>query len=177
MSAGKRLLTFISGTLLGAAIGTASAVLFAPRSGEELKGRILDRVREAKLAGVEAQAAKQDELIQKYRQDVDDPTALREEEARLRVEAAQAVTAIGLGLNAPGAIAAQEAALRATAEPAVAAAPGAAPAPRVANTPGVFGTAPGVGTPPGVGTRPGVAPAPGVVGPTSNVPGSGPPDA
>ena len=112
MSAGKRFVTFISGTLLGAAIGTASAVLFAPRSGAELKGRISDMVRDVKLAGVQAQADKQDELIQKYRQDVDDPTALREEEARLRVEAAQAVAAIGLGLNAPGANAAQEAALR-----------------------------------------------------------------
>ena len=48
-------------------------------------------------------------------------------------------------------IAAQEAALRAAAETAVATAPGAASAPRVANAPVGFGTAPGVGTPPGVG--------------------------
>lgn len=133
MSAGKRFLTFVSGTLLGAAIGTASAVLFAPRSGNELKGRIFDRVREAKLAGVEAQAAKQDELIQKYRQDVDDPTALREEEARLRVEAAQAVTAIGLGLNAPGAIAAQEASLRGGTAPGVHGSATPAPAPKTSS--------------------------------------------
>lgn len=113
MSAGKRLVTFVSGSLLGAAVGTATAVLWAPRGGTELRGRILDRIRQAQLAGAEAKAAKEDELIQKFRQEVEDPNALRDEEARLRVEAAQAVAAIGLGLNAPGAIAAQEAALRA----------------------------------------------------------------
>lgn len=112
MSAGKRLLTFVSGGVLGAAVGTASAVLWAPRSGTEMRGRLIDRIRQARLAGAEAKAAKEDELIQKFRQDVDDPAALRDEEAKLRVEAAQAVAAIGLGLNAPGAIAAQESVLR-----------------------------------------------------------------
>lgn len=114
MGAGKRMLTFLSGGLLGAAIGTTTAILWAPRSGTELRGRLIDRVRRIQLAGEEAKAAKSDELIQKFREEVEDPSALRDEEARLRVEAAQAVAAIGLGLNAPGAIAAQEAALRAT---------------------------------------------------------------
>ncbi|MBA2520398.1 MAG: YtxH domain-containing protein [Chloroflexia bacterium] len=112
MSAGKRFLTFLSGSVLGAAVGTATAVLWAPRSGTEMRGRLIDRIRQARLAGAEAKAAKEDELIQKFREDVEDPTALRDEEAKRRVEAAQAVAAIGLGLNAPGAIAAQEAALR-----------------------------------------------------------------
>ncbi|MDQ3692318.1 MAG: YtxH domain-containing protein [Chloroflexota bacterium] len=112
MSAGKRFLTFLSGSVLGAAVGTAAAVLWAPRSGTEMRGRLIDRIRQARLAGAEAKAAKEDELIQKFRQDVEDPAALRDEEAKRRVEAAQAVAAIGLSLNAPGAIAAQEAALR-----------------------------------------------------------------
>jgi gas vesicle protein len=112
MGAGKRLLTFLSGGVLGAAVGTATAILWAPQSGTEMRGRLIDRIRQARLAGAEAKAAKEDELIQKFREEVDDPTALRDEEAKLRVEAAQAVAAIGLSLNAPGAIAAQETVLR-----------------------------------------------------------------
>lgn len=140
MSAGKRLITFASGSLLGAAIGTATAVLWAPRSGAELKGRVLDRIRQVQLAGAEAKAAKQDELIRKFRQHVEDPTALRDEEVKLRSEAAQAFAAIGLSLNAPGAIAAQETSLRSAAEaavppPAPASIPTPAPAPTPSSTP------------------------------------------
>ena len=114
MAAGRRLLKFGTGVLLGAAVGTAVAILFAPQSGGELKGRISDRLRQARLAGAEAKAAKEDELIRKYRAEVEDPSALRDEEAKVRLEASEAVAAIGLGLNAPGALAAQETALRAT---------------------------------------------------------------
>ena len=117
MGTGKRLVKLGSGGLLGAAVGTAVAILWAPQSGDELKGRIADRVRRARLAGAEAKAAKEDELIRKYRTEVEDPDALREEETKARVEASQAVAAIGLGLNAPGALAAQETALRATPSP------------------------------------------------------------
>jgi gas vesicle protein len=113
MGAGKRLLKFGGGGLLGGAVGTAVAVLWAPQSGDELKGRIADLLQRARLAGAEAKAAKEDELITKFRAEVSDPEALRDEEAKVRVEAAQAVAAIGLGLNAPGALAAQETALRA----------------------------------------------------------------
>ncbi|CAA9557539.1 MAG: hypothetical protein AVDCRST_MAG19-1353 [uncultured Thermomicrobiales bacterium] len=113
MGAAKRILKFGGGGLLGGAVGTAVAILWAPQSGDELKGRLTDLVRRARLAGAEAQAAKEDELIAKFRGEVSDPEALRDEEAKVRVEAAQAVAAIGLGLNAPGALAAQETALRA----------------------------------------------------------------
>ncbi len=113
MGAGKRIVKFGSGGLLGAAVGTAVAILWAPQSGDELKGRLADRLRRARLAGAEAKAAKEDELIRKFRSEVDDPAALRDEEAKVRVEAAEAVAAVGLGLNAPGALAAQETALRA----------------------------------------------------------------
>jgi gas vesicle protein len=117
MGAGTRLLKFGSGGLLGAAVGTAVAVLWAPQSGAELKGRIADRLRRARLAGAQAKAEKEDELIRKFRVEVEDPEALREEEAKVRVEAADAVAAVGLGLNAPGALAAQETRLRADAGP------------------------------------------------------------
>lgn len=113
MGAGRRILRFGGGGVLGAAIGTAVAILFAPQSGDELKGRLLDRVRAARLAGAEAKAAKEDELIRKYRADVDDAGALQEEETKAQLEAAEAVAAVGLGLNAPGALAAQESVLRA----------------------------------------------------------------
>ena len=112
MGTGKRLLKFGSGGLLGAAVGTAVAILWAPQSGDELKGRLADLRRRTRLAGAEAKAAKEDELIRKFRGEVDDPEALRDEEAKVRVEAAEAVAAVGLGLNAPGALAAQETALR-----------------------------------------------------------------
>jgi hypothetical protein len=113
MGAGKRLLKFGGGSLLGAAVGTAVAVLWAPQSGEELKGRLTDRIRQARLMGAQAKAEKEDELIRKFRSEVDDPEALRDEEAKVRVAAGQAVASLGLSLNAPGAIAAQETALRA----------------------------------------------------------------
>ena len=95
MGAGKRIVKFGSGGLLGAAVGTAVAILWAPQSGDELKGRLADRLRQARLAGAEAKAAKEDELIRKYRSEVDDPAALRDEEAKVRVEAAEAVAAVG----------------------------------------------------------------------------------
>jgi len=119
MGAGKRLVRFGGGGLLGAAIGTATAILLAPQSGAELKGRLQDRLRQARLAGAEAKAAKEDDLIRKFRTKVEDPDALQEEATKTQLEAAEAVAAIGLGLNAPGALAAQEAALRAAAPGAV----------------------------------------------------------
>jgi len=119
MGAGKRLLKFGGGGLLGTAVGTAVAVLWAPRSGDELKGRLGDRWRQAKLAGAQAKSAKEEELIRKFRSEVNDPEALGEEAVKTQLEAAEAVAAVGLGLNAPGALAAQEASLRAAAPAAV----------------------------------------------------------
>ena len=135
MGAGKRLVKFASGGLLGTAVGTAVAILWAPQSGDELKGRIADRLRRARLAGVEAKAAKEDELIRKYRAEVEDPDALRDEEAKVRLEASEAVAAIGLGLNAPGALAAQETALRGAQTPATAGEPAASGGESGANRP------------------------------------------
>ncbi len=93
MGAAKKALKIGSGGLLGTAVGTAVAILWAPQSGDELKGRIADRVRRARLAGAEAKAAKEDELIRKYRAEVNDPAALHEEETKAHLEAAEAVAA------------------------------------------------------------------------------------
>lgn len=95
MGAGNRLLKFGSGGLLGAGVGTVVAVLWAPQSGEELKGRLADRLSRTRLAGAQAKAEKEDELIRKFRDEVDDPEALQDEEAKVRLEAAQAIAAIG----------------------------------------------------------------------------------
>lgn len=115
MGAGKRMLKFGGGSLLGAAVGTAVAMLWAPQSGDEMKGRWTDRLRLARLAGAEAQAAKEEELIQKFRAEVSDPKALQDEVVKVQLQASEAVAAIGLGLNAPGAIAAQDPSWRAAA--------------------------------------------------------------
>jgi len=84
MSAGKRLLRFGGGSLLGASVGTAVAILLAPRSGDELKGRIRDLFQQAKLDGAEAKATKEAQLIEKFRLDVEDPGALSDEAAQAR---------------------------------------------------------------------------------------------
>ena len=97
MGAMKRIGRFTSGGVLGGAIGTAIAILYAPQTGEELKGSISDRLRLARLAGAEAKAAKEDELIRKFRGEVNDPDALRDEELKARqavVEAAAAAPAL-----------------------------------------------------------------------------------
>jgi gas vesicle protein len=109
----KRWLKFGSGSLLGAAVGTIVALLWAPRSGDELRTQLNERLRQAQLAGAEAKAAKEEELIRRFRAGVSDATALRDEELKVRMETARTVAALGLGLNAPGAIAAQEPELRA----------------------------------------------------------------
>lgn len=112
MGALKRLVKFIGGGVVGAAVGSAVALLLAPTSGRELQQRTHELIRRAKLAGIEAKAAKEDELIRKFRADVNDPEALEEERLSAREEVAAALQAVGLGLNAPGAIAAQEAVAR-----------------------------------------------------------------
>lgn len=142
MGTGNRLLKFGSGGVLGAAVGTAVAVLWAPQSGDELKGRLSDLWSRVRLSGAQAKAEKEDQLIRKFRDEVNDPEALKDEEAKVRLEAADAVAAIGLGLNAPGALAAQEAGLRADATPRVGVDPPVGPAAR----PVVDGTADGVTT-------------------------------
>ena len=109
MGAIKRLVRFTGGSLLGGAVGTVTAALLAPHSGRDFQHRLRERVQRAKLAGATAKADKEDELITRFRGSVDDQTALEEERARSREEVAQAVKAIGLGLNVPGAIAAHEA--------------------------------------------------------------------
>jgi gas vesicle protein len=113
MGAFMRIVKFGAGGVVGAAIGAVAAVLTAPQSGRELQETIADRISRAKVAGAEAQAAKEQQLIAKFRAEVEDTDALRAEQAKTTLEAAETISAVGLSLNAPGALAAQETALRA----------------------------------------------------------------
>jgi len=116
MGAGTRLLKFGAGAVVGAIAGAIGAVLTAPQSGEELQTKVDDRVRRARIAREEAKAAKEAELIARFRQGVNDPGAFDEERQKSQIETAQKISAIGLGLNAPGALAAQETTLRTSGE-------------------------------------------------------------
>ncbi len=109
MGSGRRFLRFAAGGVVGFVGGVLGAVLLAPESGGDTRRKIERRVQEAKVAGVEAQAAAQQELIDKYRASTGMSTALEDDAARVRIERAEALRAVGLGLNAPGALAAHAA--------------------------------------------------------------------
>ncbi len=108
MGAMKRLVKFTGGSVIGATVGAVTASVFAPQSGNEMQLRLRDRLRRAKVAGAVAKAEKEEELIRRFRGTVNDPDALEDERKRVQAEVAEAVQSVGLGLNAPGAIAAHE---------------------------------------------------------------------
>lgn len=99
------------GLATGGAIGAAVASLTAPDDPTSKRYRIRQHFRDARQAGNDAKRVKQDELKNRYRRDVGDWEAF-EDVVEHKSSAADAVTALGLGLNAPGAIAAQIAADR-----------------------------------------------------------------
>jgi hypothetical protein len=90
---------FVAGGVVGAVVGGAVAMLTAPQSGDELVGEVERRIDRAKIAGLEAQARTEEELIRRFRAETSDPTALRDLEAITRVETAQAIAELG---RAPG---------------------------------------------------------------------------
>lgn len=104
----KRALKFTAGGITGAVVGAAAAIMLAPESGEDLKRGLRDRLRLSKLAGAMAKADRRQELVRAFRAKVNDGQALTELDEQTRIERDQAIVALGLGFNAPGAIAAQE---------------------------------------------------------------------
>jgi gas vesicle protein len=106
MGAIKRWFAFGVGGVVGFVSGVVGAIFTAPGSGEATRQRLEAEIARVKLAGIDAQAAAKQQLIEKYREVVGDPTALQDDAERVRIERAEAVRAIGLGLNAPGALAA-----------------------------------------------------------------------
>jgi gas vesicle protein len=95
MGAGSKFVALGKGGAFGAAVGAIAAVLFAPKSGEQLQRDVNDRISEAKIAGETAKAAKQAELIDRYRQGVDSPTALQNEKVEAALNMVTSDTAVG----------------------------------------------------------------------------------
>jgi gas vesicle protein len=113
MSMISKIAKFGLGIVAGGAIGAAVGTLTAPEEGDSLRRKLKMHFVKAKEAGDDAKATKQAQLITRFRKDVGDFDAL-EDEIDHRLSKTDAVLAMGLGLNAPGAIASQQAALRDT---------------------------------------------------------------
>ena len=107
----KKLAKFGAGIAAGSAIGAAIGTLTAPDEGDSFRRKMKQHFETARRAGDEAKAEKQAQLINQFRKDVGDFDAL-EEEVDHTLSRTDAVLAMGLGLNAPGAIASQQAAVR-----------------------------------------------------------------
>lgn len=103
MGALGRIGSFITGGLLGAGVGTAIAMLTAPKSGDQFRQGLERRVDQVKVAGLEAQARTEEDMIRRFRAETGDPNALRDEETQSRVETAQAIADIGLSPATRGA--------------------------------------------------------------------------
>ena len=58
---------FGKGSVLGAAIGIAAGVLLAPGSGRDVRDAAVDRVQRTRKAGVDAKAATEQEMINRFR--------------------------------------------------------------------------------------------------------------
>ncbi|MGH2548335.1 MAG: YtxH domain-containing protein [Thermomicrobiales bacterium] len=76
------LVRFGKGGVLGAAIGAAAGLLLAPGSGKETRSAMSERIQRTRLAGVDAKADVEQDLIQRFRGKVSDTSALSEEEFR-----------------------------------------------------------------------------------------------
>jgi gas vesicle protein len=82
---------FTKGGLFGAAVGAAAALLIAPGTGEETRNALADRIQRTRLAGADAKAATEQQLISRFRGEVNDPVALKTEETVSREEHVQQV--------------------------------------------------------------------------------------
>lgn len=76
MGFARRTMRFGSGLVLGAAVGSAISLLLAPRSGEEAKAEVTDRIEAAKRAREEAALLEEERLKRAFRVAVNDPSAL-----------------------------------------------------------------------------------------------------
>lgn len=76
----KKTLKFGLGGVLGAGLGVVGGLFLAPESGAETQRKVRERLRAAKIAGVEAQASKERELIDRYRNETNNRGALTKAE-------------------------------------------------------------------------------------------------
>lgn len=79
MEAIKRVFKFSMGSAVGAAIGAGVAALMAPRRGDELQEATRTLVDQVKAEGEAAKAAKEQEMMNRFRSQVNDNTAFTEQ--------------------------------------------------------------------------------------------------
>lgn len=91
MGALSGLVRFGKGGVLGAAIGAAAGLLLAPGSGKETRSALAERIQRTRMAGVDAKADVEQDLIQRFRGKVNDTAALSEEEFRSKNEHVAAI--------------------------------------------------------------------------------------
>lgn len=82
MGLAKRLFKFTAGGATGAAVGMAVGSLLAPQRGETFQQGVRELVTETKTAGANAQTQTERELVERFRQRVNDPDALRNSDPR-----------------------------------------------------------------------------------------------
>jgi gas vesicle protein len=100
MGAGKRIVSFGGGGLVGFLIGAGIAKLAAAQRGDDLRAALAARVEAVKAAGDAAQAATEQRLIARFRGDVEDPNALEQESRQAAELQAQASAALAAGAAA-----------------------------------------------------------------------------
>jgi gas vesicle protein len=88
-----RTVKFTLGGMAGAAAGAVVAILVAPDSGPDFQRKLRERFATAKVAGLQAKADKEAELVRRFRMEVGDPSALQDVEAQSTGERAQAIAA------------------------------------------------------------------------------------
>lgn len=80
MEAIKRVFKFGMGSALGAAVGAGVAAFLAPKRGEVLQKESTALVEQVKAEGEAAKLAKEQEMINRFRSQVNDSTAFTEQD-------------------------------------------------------------------------------------------------
>ena len=79
MEAIKRVFKFSMGGIVGAAVGAGVAALMAPQRGEALQAATQELIDQAKADGEAAKRAKEQEMMNRFRSQVNDNTAFTEQ--------------------------------------------------------------------------------------------------
>ncbi len=84
----SRIGRFTRGGILGVALGSAIGLLAAPGTAEETRNNVANRIQKIRKAGVDAEAAKTQEIIQRYRVKTKDGSALKATEDQSKTDRA-----------------------------------------------------------------------------------------
>lgn len=85
MSVARRLLKFTAGGATGTVIGLAVGSLLAPQRGADLQHATQDLIARAKSDGQAAQDRTERELKERFRKQVNDPTAFSSQDSSAKV--------------------------------------------------------------------------------------------